>query len=212
MIAAIFVSSTMKLLPSVLTGRIIDEGLIARDLKALIFLILLSLGVTLGGNLIGVLESYLNNWIAQHITYDMRNSMYRHLQTMSQRFFTTSNQGDIITRMTSDIDGVQRVITNTLTDILSNAITLIVAVAVMYRQNWVLATVGILIVPLFVIPTRAAGRTRWSITQESQECSDQINGILNETLSVSGQLLVKLFGREDHEYEKYEKANKSMNV
>ena len=209
-IAAIFVSSTMKLLPSVLTGRIIDEGLIARDLKALIFLILLSLGVTLGGNLIGVLESYLNNWIAQHITYDMRNSMYRHLQTMSQRFFTTSNQGDIITRMTSDIDGVQRVITNTLTDILSNAITLIVAVAVMYRQNWVLATVGILIVPLFVIPTRAAGRTRWSITQESQECSDQINGILNETLSVSGQLLVKLFGREDHEYEKYEKANKKM--
>jgi ATP-binding cassette subfamily B protein len=200
----------MKLLPSVLTGRIIDEGLIARDLKALIFLILLSLGVTLGGNLIGVLESYLNNWIAQHITYDMRNSMYRHLQTMSQRFFTTSNQGDIITRMTSDIDGVQRVITNTLTDILSNAITLIVAVAVMYRQNWVLATVGILIVPLFVIPTRAAGRTRWSITQESQECSDQINGILNETLSVSGQLLVKLFGREDHEYEKYEKANKKM--
>ena len=209
-ILAIFVSSTLKLLPSVLTGRIIDEGLIARNMQALVFLILLSLGVTLGGNLIGVLESYLNNWIAQHITYDMRNSMYRHLQTMSQRFFTTSSQGDIITRMTSDIDGVQRVITNTLSDILSNSITLIVAVIVMYRQNWVLATVGILIVPLFVIPTRAAGRTRWTITRESQECSDQINGILNETLSVSGQLLVKLFGREEHEYKKYEEANRKM--
>ncbi len=209
-ILAIFVSSTLKLLPSVLTGRIIDDGLIARNMQALISLILLSLAVTLGGNLIGVLESYLNNWIAQHITYDMRNSMYRHLQTMSQRFYTTNNQGDIITRMTSDIDGVQRIITNTLTDILSNSITLIVAVVVMYRQNWVLATVGILIVPLFVIPTRAAGRTRWTITRESQECSDQINGILNETLSVSGQLLVKLFGREDHEYRKYEEANRKM--
>ena len=209
-ILAIFVSSTFKLMPSVLTGRIIDEGLIGRDMNALIRLILLSLAVTLGANLIGVLESYLNSWIAQHITYDMRNSMYRHLQEMSQRFFTTNNQGDIITRMTSDIDGVQRVITNTLTDILSNSITLIVAVVVMYRQNWLLATLGILIVPLFVIPTRTAGRTRWSLTRESQECSDEINGILNETMSVSGQLLVKLFGREDREYERYRAANEKM--
>ena len=209
-ILAIFVSSTFKLMPSVLTGRIIDEGLIGRDMNALIRLILLSLAVTLGANLIGVFESYLNSWIAQHITYDMRNSMYCHLQEMSQRFFTTNNQGDIITRMTSDIDGVQRVITNTLTDILSNSITLIVAVVVMYRQNWLLATLGILIVPLFVIPTRTAGRTRWSLTRESQECSDEINGILNETMSVSGQLLVKLFGREDREYERYRAANEKM--
>ena len=209
-ILAIFVSSTFKLMPSVLTGRIIDEGLIGRDMNALIRLILLSLAVTLGANLIGVFESYLNSWIAQHITYDMRDSMYRHLQEMSQRFFTTNNQGDIITRMTSDIDGVQRVITNTLTDILSNSITLIVAVVVMYRQNWLLATLGILIVPLFVIPTRTAGRTRWSLTRESQECSDEINGILNETMSVSGQLLVKLFGREDREYERYRAANEKM--
>ena len=171
-IMAIFVSSVFSLMPSVLTGRIIDEGLIGRDLNALIRLILLSLAVTLGANLIGVFESYLNTWIAQHITFDMRNQMYRHLQEMSQRFFTTNNQGDIITRMTSDIDGVQRTITNTLTDILRNAITLIVAVTVMYRQNPILATVGILIIPLFTIPTRSAGRTRWSLTREAQAASD----------------------------------------
>lgn len=76
----------MTLLPSVLTGRIIDEGLIGQDLKKLITLIVISLAVTLGGNLIRVAESYLNNWIAQHITYDMRNKMYRHLQRMSQSF------------------------------------------------------------------------------------------------------------------------------
>ena len=140
----------------------------------------------------------------------MRNKMYRHLQKMSQRFFTTNNQGDIITRMTSDIDGVQRTITNTMTSILSNAITLTVAVVVMYRENWILATVGVLIIPLFVIPTRRAGKTRWDLTRESQECNDEINGILNETLSVSGQQLVKLFGKEQAEYEKYEAANKKM--
>ena len=209
-LAAILVSSIFTLAPSVLTGRIIDEGLIARDMEALIRLILLSLAVTFAANLIGVLESYLNTWIAQHITFDMRNKMYRHLQKMSQRFFTTNNQGDIITRMTSDIDGVQRTITNTMTSILSNVITLTVAVVVMYRENWILATVGVLIIPLFVIPTRRAGKTRWDLTRESQECNDEINGILNETLSVSGQQLVKLFGKEQAEYEKYESANKKM--
>ena len=209
-LVCIVLSSFMTLWPSVLTGRIIDEGLIGRDLSALITLIILSLAVTLGANLIGVLESYLNSWIAQHITYDMRNQMYRHLQKMPQSFFTTSNQGDIITRMTSDIDGVRQIIANTLTSILSNAITLVIAVVVMLRQNWILAIVGMIIIPLFAIPTRRAGKTRWSLTRESQACNDEINGILNETLSVSGQLLVKLFCREPYEYRRYEAVNKRM--
>ena len=206
----IVLSSIMRLLPSVLTGRIIDEGLINRDMKMLIILIVVSLGVTLGANLIRVGESYLNNWIAQHITFDMRNSMYRHLQQMSQKFFTSNNQGDIITRMTSDISGVERVVTNTFTSILSNAITLICAIVIMYQENWILATVGVLVIPLFTIPTRWAGKTRWELTQDAQECNDEINGILNETLSVSGQLLVKLFGKEDYEYGRYEDVNRRM--
>lgn len=209
-LVCILASSALTLLPSVLTGRIIDEGLIGQDMKKLVTLILISLGVTLGGNLIRVAESYLNNWIAQHITYDMRNKMYRHLQRMSQNFFTSNNQGDIITRMTGDIAGVERVITSTFSSILSNGITLGVAVVLMYQENWILATIGVLIIPLFAIPTRLAGKTRWTLTREAQECNDEINGILNETLSVSGQLLVKLFGREDYEYSKYESANHRM--
>ena len=209
-LASILCSAVMSLMPSVLTGKIIDEGLIKQDLHKLILFILLSFGVTLAANLIGILESYLNTWIAQHITFDMRNAMYKHLQTMSQRFFTTNNQGDIITRMTSDISGVQQIITNTLTSILSNAITLIAALVLMFRENWILALIGALIVPLFTIPTRRAGKNRWEITRESQACSDEINGILNETLSVSGQLLVKLFGMEQHEYQRYETVNRRM--
>lgn len=209
-LTAIIFSAILTLMPSVLTGKIIDEGLIAKDLKALILFILLSFGVTFLANLIGILENYLNTWIAQHITFDMRNTMYRHLQKMSQRFFTTNNQGDIITRMTSDISGVQQIITNTLTSILSNSITLIVALVLMFRQNWILALVGIAVVPLFMLPTRSAGKRRWTITKESQACSDEINGILNETLSVSGQLLVKLFGMEERENQRYEAVNKRM--
>ena len=209
-LVCITVSSAFSLWPSILTGRIIDEGLIGKNLAALIRLILLSLAVTLGANLIGVAESYLNSWIAQHITYDMRNQMFRHLQAMSHRFYTTNSQGDIITRMTSDIAGVESVITRTFTSILSNSITLIVALIAMFQKNWILALMGIVVVPLFVLPTRMAGRTRWTLTREAQACNDEINGILNETLSVSGQLLVKLFGKEDYEYGRYEAMNKKM--
>ena len=207
---AIIVSSMFSIYPSILTGKIIDEGLIGRDMNKLVFYILLSLAVTLGSNLIGVLESYLNTWIAQHITFDMRNEMYRHLQNMSQRFFTSNNQGDIITRMTSDIDGVRMIVTNTFTSILSNVITLVIALIAMFQKSWVLALVGIVIVPLFTLPTRKAGKTRWSITKEAQACNDEMNTILNETMSVSGQLLVKLFGREDKEYDKYHGVNEKM--
>ena len=204
------ISSVAGILPSILTGKIIDIGLIGRNLKMLLLLLGASLLVTILSNLISVGESYLNTWIAQHITFDMRNSMFRHLLSMSQRFFTSQNQGEIITRMTSDIDGVRQIITNTLTSIISNVITLVVAIVAMYQKNWILATAAILIVPLFVIPTRTAGKTRWSLARESQEANDKINGILNETLSVSGQLLVKLFGKEQREYDRYSEANEKM--
>ncbi len=209
-LVCIAAASFFTLLPSILTGKIIDEGLVKRDFGALVKYIVLSLAVTLGANLIGVAESYINTWIAQHITYDMRNQMYAHLQKMSQRFFTTNNQGDIITRMTSDIDGVQQVITSTFTSILSNVITLIIAMVAMFRKNWILALIGIVVVPLFTLPTRRAGKTRWKFANESQACNDEINGILNETLSVSGQLLSKLFGKEQYEYQRYEEANGRM--
>ena len=206
----IFVSSFFSLLPSIITGKILDDGLLKKDFNALVYYIVLSLIITLAASLIGVAENYINTWIAQHITYDMRNQMYSHLQKMSQRFFTTNNQGDIITRMTSDIDGVKTVVTNTFSSILSNSITLIIAMVAMFQKNWILALVGIIIVPVFTLPTRKAGKKRWTLTNESQQVNDEVNGILNETLSVSGQLLVKLFGKEAYEYERYENANRKM--
>jgi len=206
----IIVSSILGLLPSILTGRIIDEGLIGKDLNKLILLIVSSIVVMIASNLIGVLESYLNTWVAQHITYDMRNRMYAHLQKMSYGFFTTSKQGDIITRMTSDISGIQSVISGTLTNILSNIAVLVTSAIAMYQKNWLLASVGIIMVPLFVIPTKRVGKTRWLIALQSQKKNDEINQILNETLSVSGQMLSKLFTNESAEYKKYENANLEM--
>ena len=206
-LTAITASAFLTLYPSILAGQIIDDGLIGRDFHRLVELILLSLAVLIASDFLTMLVSYLNIWIAQKITYDMRNTMYRHLQKMSQRFFTNSRQGDIITRMTSDIDGVQNVIANTCSKAFSNVATLVLAVAAMMQKSWQLAVIGMIIVPLFSIPIKRAGKMRWSVTLKAQACNDEINQILNETMSVNGQLLVKLFSNEEYEYNRYREAN-----
>ena len=209
-VLAIITSSVFGVFPTILTGRIIDEGLLEQDMPVLIRLIGLSFGVLIIANLISVVESYVNVWMAENITYDMRNKMYSHLQRMSYRFFTTSKQGDIITRMTSDIGGVQSVLTGTWTSILQNFATLTVALVTMYTKSPILATIGVVVVPLFILPTKRVGKRRWEITLESRKHNDDINQILNETLSVSGQLLSKLFVTEAYEFERYQEANKQM--
>lgn len=203
----ILLSAGLGLLPSILTGRMIDDGLIAQNWSMLVQLILLSLAVTLISNLVSILQSYLNATIAQNITYDMKNQMYAHLETMSHRFYTDRPQGELITRMTGDISGVQSVIASTMTGLLSNVAVLVTSLVAMYQIHWLLATVGVLLLPFFVVPARVVARYRWKIASRTQEKWDEMNQILNETMSVSGQMLVKLFNKEQTEYEKFRKVN-----
>lgn len=210
MLTAIGLTSWLRLLPALLTGRLIDEGLIGQDFNRLVWLIGQSFVVILAANLIGVAESYLSNWIAQHMTFDMRNAMFKHLLKMPHRFYTNNKQGEIITRMTSDISGVQQVMTTTVTSILSNSLTLILALIAMLQKSVPLALAGLVIIPLFIIPTKKMGRLRWHLTSESQAKEDQVNGILNETLSVSGQLLVKLYNQEAKEAAEYETISQEL--
>ena len=115
---------------------------------------------------------------------------------MSQRFFTSNNQGDIITRMNTDVSGVSSVISGTLSNIMSNLATLVTTLIALFGMNWKMAIIGILVIPLLILPTRSAGRTRWKLLSKSQAKHDELNQLINETLSVSGSMLTKLFTRE----------------
>lgn len=207
---AILLSSVVGLIPSIVTGKIVDEALVGRDMKLLIQLLLIAFVTMTVSQVIGVLESYINAWISQRIIFDMRNQMYDHLQYMPHSFFTTEKQGDIITRMNSDISGVSSVISGTLANIVSNLATVITSLVALFSMSWPLAIVGIVVIPLFIIPTKSAGKTRWKLLSERQEKSDEMNQLINETLSVSGSLLVKLFAREKKEYDKFVKVNESV--
>ncbi len=204
---AILLSATVGLLPSIITGRIVDQALVGEDLALLIRLLLMAFFALTISQLIGVLESYINSWISQRIIFDMKNQMYRHLQYMPHSFFTTEKQGDIITRMNTDISGVSTVISGTLSSIVSNTATVVTTLVALFSMSWQLALVGIAVIPLLIIPTRSAGKNRWKLLTESQAKNDEMNQVINETLSVSGSMLVKIFTREEKEYEKFVKVN-----
>ena len=207
---AILLSATVGLLPSIITGRIVDEALVGKDMKLLIQLLLAAFGTLAVSQIIGVLESYINAWISQRIIFDMKNQMYDHLQHMPHAFFTSERQGDIITRMNTDISGVSSVISGTLSSIVSNIATVVTSLIALFTMSWQLALVGMVVIPLLIIPTRSVGQTRWKLLTQSQAKNDEMNQMINETLSVSGSLLVKLFAREEREYERFVGLNEEV--
>ncbi|MGP6145910.1 ABC transporter ATP-binding protein [Jeotgalibaca sp. A122] len=209
-ILVILFASLLGVLPSMLTGRIIDEGFIGGNFNKLVTLIAASFFVLILTGLVGLLQSYLGSWLSQNIGKDMRNHLYGHLQKLSQGFYSSGKQGEIITRMTSDISGVQSFVTGTLTQTIANLATLTTSMFAMFQLNGALAIVAILIVPLLIFPIKMVGKKRWELTNESQDLNDEANEILNETLSVSGQQLVKLFTKEETEYTRYRTINENL--
>ena len=206
----IILSSVLGLLPSMITGRIVDEALVGESMTLLIQLLLAALVTLTASQLVGLLTTYLNAWISQHIIFDMKNQMYGHLQRMSHAFFTSERQGDIITRMNTDVSGVSSVISGTLSSILSNIATVVTTLVALFGMNWKMAIIGILVIPMLILPTRSAGRTRWQLLSESQAKQDELNQLINETLSVSGSMLTKLFTREQAEYDRFVKVNSEV--
>ncbi|MBR3036985.1 MAG: ABC transporter ATP-binding protein [Lachnospiraceae bacterium] len=206
----ILVSAVVGLLPSIITGRIVDEALGGRNLKLLIQLLIAAFGALTVSQVIGVIENYINAWISSKIVFDMKNQMYKHLQYMPHSFFTTEKQGDIITRMNTDISGVSTVISGTLSSIVSNIATVVTTLVALFTMSWQLAIVGMAVIPLLVIPTRSVGKTRFTLLRERQAKNDEMNQVINETLSVSGSMLVKIFTREEKEYDNFVKVNDEM--
>ncbi|MBR3032335.1 MAG: ABC transporter ATP-binding protein, partial [Clostridiales bacterium] len=190
---AILLSAVIGLFPSIITGQIVDKALLGDDMGLLIKLLLLAFAALTASQVISVLESYINAWISQRIIFDMKNEMYRHLQWMPHSFFTTEKQGDIITRMNTDISGVSSVISNTLSSCVNNLATVITTLVALFTLSIPLALVGIMIIPLLILPTRNVGQQRYKMLTKTQEKNDELNQVINETLSVSGSMLVKLF-------------------
>lgn len=210
LVGCIIVTSLLGLIPSLLTKEIIDRALPDKDFKLLVSMIVLSFATTVVSGLISVGQTYLNSRISKNIMFDLRNGMYNHLQYMPISFFSSVQAGEITSRINNDINGIEGVFSNTVVQMLHNLFIFISTAAVMFATNWKLALFSLVVLPLFVYPTRKVGKVRWKLASKTHEKLAELNTIIQETLNIGGTFLVKLFTKEKKQQEEFETVNREV--
>ena len=209
-LATIAAISLLGVIPPLLYRDLIDNVLPNRDVGRLNVLALGMIGLPLLSGLIGVAQRYFSARMGEGVIFDLRQQMYAHLQRMSLRFFTHTKSGEIMSRLNSDVIGAQNAVTGTLPNIVTNAITLVSTLAVMISIEWRLAVLSVAVLPLFLLPARRVGRILRDIRRQSMEYNAEMSSIINETLSISGTLLIKTFGRQRQEVDRFRETNRQV--
>ena len=167
-------------------------------------------GITVVGGLLGILQTYLTNQVGQKVMRDLRDQLYRHLQRQPLSFFTDTRTGEIQSRVTNDVGGVQTVVTSTVSDTIANGVIFLSTLVAMSILSWQLTLVAMGTVPVFAVLTRYVGQRRRRVTALAQESKAEMSAITQETLSVSGITLSKLFGRQDQEIQRFNEENRRL--
>ncbi len=207
MLAAILLSSLLALLPPLLLRDLIDHalpnGTRPGNLRRLNLLALGMIGLPLLSGLIGVFQGARSARIGEGIICDLRRGLYDHIQRMALRFFTNTKSGELISRLNNDVIGAQRAVTGTLVSIITNIVMLTLTLDIMITLEWRLTILAVVILPLFILPSRRVGRVLRRLTRQQLDANGRMNTVMAETLNVSGALLVKLFGRQWDEAAKF---------
>jgi ATP-binding cassette, subfamily B, bacterial len=154
--------------------------------------------------IIRVFQRKINAAVGEGVIYDLRVSLYEHLQRMSLRFFTNTKTGELMSRMNNDVVGAQNAISNTIVEILTNLITVVATLAVLLALEWRLTILGVIVFPLFLLIAIQLGKRLRDIARVQMKHNAQMNAMMNETLNISGALLVKLFGRRKDEVARFD--------
>ena len=195
-LGAILATSLLGLVNPYVLKLIIDTAIPKRNLGLLNLLVALMIGVPVVSGLVGVAQTYLSNVVGQRVMRDLRNALYTHLQHMPLRFFTSTRTGEIQSRLSNDVGGVQSVVTSTAASIVSNVATVVSTVALMTFIDVRLTLLSLALAPVFLFLTRRVGAIRKVLSTSTQRSLADLTAITQETLSVSGVLLTKTFGRQ----------------
>jgi ATP-binding cassette subfamily B protein len=198
------------LLKVVTTNVILGSGTTSARLHLLILIVLAMVLSPIVNGALGLWQTYTNNVVGQNVMRDLRNALYTHLQHMPLRFFTSTRTGEIQSRLSNDVGGVQSVLTDTASGILANVTTVLSTVVAMAILSWQLTVLSLAILPIFLMLSRKVGRVRRQVSGQTQESLADLTAIMQETLSVSGILLSKAFGRQAYEIERFQKENRRL--
>jgi len=205
MLVAIVVTTSLGLINPLIFRQIIDVALPAKDIAMLNALAFAMLVLPLTVAVVRILQRKLNVTIAEGVIYDLRISLYRHLQQMSLRFFTNTKTGELMSRLNNDVIGAQNAVSNTIVSIITNFFMVVATLAIMLHLEWRLTVLSVVVLPLYLVIMRRLGARLEKISREQRVHDAQMNAMMNETLNISGALLVKLFGRLEAEVEHFER-------
>jgi ATP-binding cassette, subfamily B, bacterial len=210
----ILITSAIGVVNPLLIKVIFDQALFCGpgcpNLDLLYWLVGLMVAIPIGSGVIGIWQSYLSNVVGQQVMQDLRNALYTHLQRMPLRFFTTTRTGEIQSRLSNDVGGIQSVVTDTASSVLANVVIVISTVVAMLILSWQLTLLSLGTLPFFFWLMYRVGKARREVAANTQKSLADLSAITEETLSVSGMLLSKAFGRQRYETDRFRRENERL--
>ena len=212
-VGLIVLTSTIGIVNPLLIQAVFNKALFVRGgpkLHLLYILVSIMAAVPIVNGAIGILQTYETTKVGQLVMRDLRDRLYSHLQTLSLAFFTNTKTGEIQSRLANDVGGVQSVVTTTASTILANVVTFVSSIVAMIIISWQLTIVSVITVPAFFWLTKTVGERRRRVSRSTQETLAEMSAISEETLSVSGVLLAKVFGSQLRDVSRYRQENQRL--
>ena len=209
--ALILVTAGLGVVNPVLIRVVFDSALFppsgAPDLNLLWIIVGVMAAITVATGGLGIVQTFYTNQVGQRVMRDLRDRLYEHLQTLSISFFTDTRTGEIQSRVANDVGGVQNVVSGTVSNVLSNSVIFISTLVAMFILSWELTVVSMFTVPIFALVSKFVGARRRAASARTQRAAAEVSAITQETLSISGMMLSKLFGQQEREIQRFHDEN-----
>lgn len=204
------IASALSVAPLLLFQRIIDDGVLAGDVPLIVRLSAAVAGMALLNAGLGILERWCATRIGEGLILRLRTQIYDHVQRMPIAFFSRSHTGKLVSRLQSDVTGAQQAFTSTLSSMVSNGITVALVLGSMLVLSWPLTVAALVLLPLFMVPARLVGSRLARLTKDRMQYNAEMSATMTERFSVSGALLVKLFGTPEQELERFSRQAREV--
>ena len=199
----VIIDAALAVAPPLLFKEIIDRGVLGHDRRLVIILALVVAAIALVDAGLGLIQRWYSSRIGEGLIFDLRTAVFDHVSKMPVAFFTRTQTGKLVSRLNSDVIGAQQAFTSTLSTVVSNVISLILVLVAMLVLSWPLTVAALIMLPIFLIPARLMGRKLAELTRQQMQLNGELSETMTERFSVSGALLVKLFGRSTHEHDRF---------
>ncbi len=202
-VVAVVAGAIAGAIPPLLFRSLLDTAVPDKDRTMVALLAAAAVGLAFAGALLSLVQRWFSSRIGEGLIYDLRVALFDHVQRMPIAFFTRTQTGALQSRLNNDVIGAQQAVTSTLGTVVSNAITIAVTLTIMFKLQWQLTLLTLLILPAFLIPARRMGPRMQVLTRRGMQLNAEMNSVTAERFNVAGALLAKLFGRPDRERDEF---------